>query len=621
MDKIVKTSFGPEGAAGGDAPGNDASANAGAAETGRPTGPEAFEDEEPSYVPPPPGTYIEGGVLKTGARRSVRFGVGGKLIAALLLVFAFLGVATVWMVSGEMGTALKSEFRAKGEGIVKSLAKSLEDYVGGTREDKAGIDEVVNQFKQMEDLSFIAILGRDGEELASNMEDGLPDELYRELRKVHQNLMDTDETEGIPVREIAVSGYRVMNFSYPILMAEIGTAHVAMDLEKMERRVDEVVMKILTVFGLFLILGGLVVFLLSRMIVNPLFHVVAVLQEVSRGNLTVRASVGSRDELGVVAESVNQMIESLQDVVVRVRRTAEQVAVATQEIRGSAEEQERGALDQASTLEEVSQSMSSQVETARAIAGNSESLADLSAKLSEGAQTGQAAVVRAQSSMNQIVAQNEIVADRIKNLYEKGQAIINVIDIIDDISDRLDLLALNAALEGTRAGEVGRGFSLVAQEMRRLAESVTGSTSEIKRTVHEITTFTEGSLDASRENTRATEEGSNEIETMASLFGEIFRLIDTTKESSRQISVITQQQLANSQETVAAVQATAAISQKGLLEAKQINEATRSLADLNADLQSRVAVFQVTTDAFMRMRREQQLRRTVNGSGGLFNER
>jgi methyl-accepting chemotaxis protein len=291
------------------------------------------------------------------------------------------------------------------------------------------------------------------------------------------------------------------------------------------------------------------------------------------------------------------MLDSLRGIITSVRGAASHVSDAAEEILTCSREQEHGITEQSASLEEMSRTMTALADTAKAIAGNADGLTQLADQMSSNVQTGQKALGASQASMKEIVEQNKIVADRMNKLYEQSQSIISVIDIIDNISDRLDLLALNAALEGSRAGEIGKGFSLVAQEMRRLAENVSGSTKEIKETVQEIHRYTQACLDASHQGGLTTMEGAREVDKMVDVMKMIFSLIEDSTDSARQITAITQQQLSSSEQMVTSMQEVATVSQQGKVAAQNVTLAVSALATISARMGETVSVFSLSSEA------------------------
>jgi methyl-accepting chemotaxis protein len=349
------------------------------------------------------------------------------------------------------------------------------------------------------------------------------------------------------------------------------------------------------IIGIFILgIAFLVAGLVARFIATRLSVMSDVAEKVAHGDLShPPLQVGSDDDIGRMASAFNRMLISQRNLVKQINDTAVRLNGAAGEFSGNARQQEQGAREQSSSLEEVSSSMGALSDTARVIATNADSMGQVSEEMSTTVRVGQDALRIARNAIGEIAEQNDLIADRISKLYEKSQAIINVVDIIDDISDRLDLLALNAALEGSRVGDVGKGFSLVAQEMRRLAENVIGSTKEIKETIEEIHRFIQASLEASQQGRSTSRQGVEEMAKMAESMASIFSLIEQATESARKITVSTQQQLSSTQQMVAAMGEVAAVSNQGLVSAQEVTRASSDMTDLAGRLREQVSLFKI----------------------------
>jgi methyl-accepting chemotaxis protein len=261
---------------------------------------------------------------------------------------------------------------------------------------------------------------------------------------------------------------------------------------------------------------------------------------VAQGDLTVRVPVR-----GEVADAFNGMIERQQSIVRRIAETSASLAGAASEIHASSQEQEAVATQQTSSVEEVSRTMQSLLEAAAHI---SESARGVLQNAERTTQT------------------HDLSARRITELTTHANRITEILEVIRDIAERSDLLALNASLEGTRAGEAGRGFSLVAGEMRRLAERVTASVEDIKKLVADVRASGSSTV-------LATEEGR--------------KLAEDTTDSARRISVVTQQQRTGTEQVSQSMkdissmltQSTAAVRQQKAL-AEDLKDQAERLAEV-----------------------------------------
>lgn len=548
---------------------------------------------------------VEGSGEASGQLRSW-LGIGVKLTLGVIAILVALGGATVFVVTGEMRSTLHEQSRSKGFSIARGLSATAAQLLVDMKVTR--LSETVEGLMTVGGLAYIIVSDADGKFVVSmfTQPDGtvapaeeVPEALKAGLLQVGEARITEIEAKKLGAGDphagtVLVPGMgEVLEVNIPIGGGELGTAHVGMNLGVVEAEVSAMTRALTGLFVIFVLVGGLLTMVVMRRLLKPLTAVQEVLQHVSDGRLDARAEVTSRDEVAELAGSANSMITRLRDIVTGVRGAGIQVSEASEEILATAKTQEQGAAEQTASIEELLRSMEAMNETARTISATASGLQKLSEQMTKNVQGGEHSLNAAQNGIAEIVRQNDLVTQRITDLYERSQSIISVIDIIEGISDRLDLLALNAALEGSRAGEVGRGFSLVAQEMRRLAENVIGSTKEIKDTVQEIHRLTQASLDASRASTQKSNAGATDMEMMTASVQGVFSLIQATAMASQQILVIAQQQLTSSQQMVNAMQEIATISNEGLTATQQVTRASTDLTELAASLRERVAVFQL----------------------------
>jgi methyl-accepting chemotaxis protein len=271
---------------------------------------------------------------------------------------------------------------------------------------------------------------------------------------------------------------------------------------------------------------------------------------IARGDL--RATVEGSGEL---PESFRGMLESLSTMVLQIRETSVDLASAATEIFAASQEQEAAATSQSSAMVEISRTM--------------DSLSESAAHVSD-------AVQGVLSNAERTLHNTDDMVRRIGDLTSHANRIGEILEVIRDIADRSDLLALNGSLEASHAGEGGRGFALVASEMRRLAERVTASVSDVKKLVSDI-------RDSGSSTVMATEESK--------------KLAEGTTDAARQITFVTQQQRSGTEQVSQSIKGIADVVSQAVSATTQTRSSAQGLKSQADRLSALVKRFELTTEA------------------------
>ncbi|MDH4140944.1 MAG: methyl-accepting chemotaxis protein, partial [Coriobacteriia bacterium] len=221
------------------------------------------------------------------------------------------------------------------------------------------------------------------------------------------------------------------------------------------------------------------IWLISRRFMTPLALLAESVRAACQGEIGRKVEVGSNDEFGVLAASYNQMLDLIVYLIRQTQESSRRLAQSSSDILSATEQQASGSSDQAASISQTTATMEELASTYRQIAENADQVVRLAEASLTSAETGQEAVTTTLTAMDEITIRTQASANRILVLGERSQQIGQVLAIINGIADQTKILALNAAIEAARAGEAGKGFSVVAAEIRKLAESVVESTSEI----------------------------------------------------------------------------------------------------------------------------------------------
>ena len=290
---------------------------------------------------------------------------------------------------------------------------------------------------------------------------------------------------------------------------------------------------------------------------------------------------------------IGQVMETLKKFVTEIREAALQLSTSSAEVLAAATQNESSTSAQASAIHETTATMEELKGASHQIAENAQMVAAIAEQTLSGGKQGEGAIKAFMSSMEKVRHNAVEVDDAIAKLSKRVERIGTVVEVIDEIADRSDLLALNAALEGAKAGDAGRGFSIVAAEMRRLAENVMESTKEIKNLITEIREATHAAKEASDGNKKMAAEGEQlGGNAMQSISG-IFAGIQETSDAARVIHLATQQQRTATEQVVQSMSEIEEVTRQAQSGSKQATGAASELTRLAERLAELVKRFKV----------------------------
>jgi len=317
------------------------------------------------------------------------------------------------------------------------------------------------------------------------------------------------------------------------------------------------------------------------------------LQEVADGDLTVQATV-SEDITGAIADSVNYTVEELRGLVGRVTNTAEQVTSASNQAQTISGELLSASQKQSREIQETGLAVLEMAVHITDVSKSANESAEVARQSVSAAEDGAKAVENAIKGMNEIREQIQETSKRIKRLGESSQEIGEITELISDITEQTNVLALNAAIQAASAGEAGRGFSVVAEEVQRLAERSGEATKQIGALVRTIQTDTQDAVAAMEKSTQGVVEGARLSDAAGAALSDIRRVSNQLAELIQGISSSTEQQAISANGVAQNIQNILTVTEQTRQGTQQTALSIRALSKLAEELKNSVSRFRVT---------------------------
>ncbi len=335
--------------------------------------------------------------------------------------------------------------------------------------------------------------------------------------------------------------------------------------------------------------------LIAGSIVNPLQNAVSKIKEIARsaGDLTQEIEVRSNDEVGDLAVAFNEMIATLGEFVNRVRSAGVNLVSSSAQILSASQQNAAAAQQQSTQITEVATAVGEVTATAKQISQTANEVAKLSDGAIKTAQDGSKAILDTAAAVNTIRTSVKETAGRIEELGKKSKKITGILDLLDDITEQTNLLALNAAIEASRAGEAGRGFSVVADEIRKLADGSRKASKDIGALIEEIQSETLDTVAGMEENTKLVEEGSLLAGKSGEAIKEIIESIGGSSRSIKQITLSTQQQTTGTAQVAQTMAGIDTAVKQTMASTEQSMRSARDLAAMAEQLKRSVAQFKI----------------------------
>ncbi|MBZ0220100.1 MAG: hypothetical protein K8I01_06680 [Candidatus Methylomirabilis sp.] len=345
-------------------------------------------------------------------------------------------------------------------------------------------------------------------------------------------------------------------------------------------------------------LAAVFMLLAGKHILAPVRDIQKTINGLSAGNFRSRSTVKvsvlgieMNDEFKELSGSVNSMAEKVSRLIEKIEETSTHLASASEELSATSAHISEGAMRQSGQTSYAATAMDEMNATVLEVAKNSHQASIDAKKASETASRGGQVVNGAISAMQDVAEATSVSAATIQKLGSRSEEIGTIVSVINDIADQTNLLALNAAIEAARAGEQGRGFAVVADEVRKLAERTTRATREIGGMITSIQGETSKAVSAMKEGTLKVENGVRLANEAGQALNDIVSGVELVTDMIAQIATSAEEQSATTDEIARSVESIAEVSKESVFATGEVAKATSELAALAAELGSLVSGF------------------------------
>lgn len=349
------------------------------------------------------------------------------------------------------------------------------------------------------------------------------------------------------------------------------------------------------VLAVIILLGLSSLWIIKTKVVEPMRNLSAAITDIERtGDLRTTINVASKDESGQIAIALNNMISKFHSVIREIHKSSEHLASSSEELSASAVQIAGGSKSQSAKAMQVSTASQQMSTTIIEVAKNVSSASDAAKDASKVAVSGGMVVERTITSMKGIAETARASSSIIANLGTRSNEIGNIINVIDDIADQTNLLALNAAIEAARAGEQGRGFAVVADEVRKLAEKTQKATKEIGEMISSMQNETSKAIASMDTEIVEVQNGVKLAVEAGGALKEIVSKVEIVTDMIHQVTTAMEEQSAVTEQISSDIEAVAGVINETSTSADQIAAASESMARLATNLKTTVELFKVS---------------------------
>ena len=542
-----------------------------------------------------------GVILPSQVHSSLKQEVGGRMLPSLRAAFETSNSAIKTELDAKRDATLvrvkvsfAAQNEAKGKALIKTLLPLVENYDFDTA--KAILVDAVDSDSAMAGIRYRL--------QASDKAEAIGDTSSGELvsfKVVEKNIFADVELELLVTPAMLAQAEEEEKSSFAKIEQQMHASNQVLEqeiLESAQAMQVNTIASLRTRVWLFAAMGvvllvGVTLLVMQRLVIMPLARTKQHLLNVAAGDLTREFDYRSNNELGEMANAMNTMGANLLRIVAEINDSVAKLSSHSDDLNNTTGSVVQGARNQAKQATQAALAITELSASFNEVARNSSSASESARSATELAQSGREIVSKTSGSMTRIESKVSESSALIRELSRRGEEIGKVVTVINGIAEQTNLLALNAAIEAARAGEQGRGFAVVADEVRTLAGRTSEATQDISRMIEEIQVDTAKSVKGMSSVNEQVNDGVALAKQALSAMDGIVRSSDESVQMATSIATAVEQQSATANEVSGSVESMAMVSHETEKASTSMQQAAQELAQLGAELKKTISWFEV----------------------------
>ncbi|RWX57441.1 methyl-accepting chemotaxis protein [Photobacterium chitinilyticum] len=516
------------------------------------------------------------------------------ILIVVCIMFAIAAITSISSTSYISHQEIDKIILKKSQAQAELLAKNVEYVLSTSSQPLDDLQKMVQSLKSRSDISYAIVINKNVQAVAHSDTE--------KLNKIYDDSYTVDgATRGKPQYSkwyADVQDVWVYDILSPIYVnGELyGTFDIGIPITEVSDAAKGIVItQLVVILSIFFICGIVLMWLLGKLL-RPLSGLQHALENISKGDgdLTIRLPVRGNDEIAHISTAFNIFVGKINEIIAQVVNTGVDLGHSATELRSQSQQALTRGHEQSEQSLLVVTSMNEMIATIGEISQNAAGAAESAENANIETQEGQRILQEATSTITDLATQMNDMAGVITSLADRTQSIGSILEVIRGISEQTNLLALNAAIEAARAGEAGRGFAVVADEVRNLATKTAQSTNEIQTMIDQLQHEAKNAVDAMDSSKSLTVEGSQATEKAQHALELISAQVTAILDLNTQVATATEEQSSVANEININMDTVDSSVKVGLTASQELERSSQTLAELAQTLDRHVGSFKIS---------------------------